>query len=146
MSYIYLITPEAMFHREEQSLQIVKIGFTARRPEQRLRDLQCGSPVTLELHAFFEGGATLEQALHETFAPLRMHGEWFSAAGKLRDLLWYFERPPGQKFINHQDVSNAMFDVVFAPSSSHPSMTDKFYLSTAAPDNLRKWFPEAVRA
>lgn len=55
---------------------LVKIGWSD-NPERRLRHLQTGSPVPLQLLALFEGGAVLEAALHRQFANKRRHGEWF---------------------------------------------------------------------
>ncbi|WP_435191318.1 GIY-YIG nuclease family protein [Streptomyces sp. bgisy126] len=55
---------------------LVKIGWSD-NPERRLRHLQTGSPVPLQLLALFEGGAVMEAALHRRFADKRRHGEWF---------------------------------------------------------------------
>jgi hypothetical protein len=55
---------------------LVKIGWTD-SPKRRLRDLQTGSPVLLQLLAVFEGGAIVEAELHRRFADKRRHGEWF---------------------------------------------------------------------
>ncbi|MFG2629960.1 GIY-YIG nuclease family protein [Streptomyces sp. NPDC048473] len=55
---------------------LVKIGWSD-NPERRLRDLQTGSPVPLQLLALFEGGAVIEAALHRQLADKRRHGEWF---------------------------------------------------------------------
>lgn len=55
---------------------LVKIGWSD-NPKRRLRDLQAGSPVLLQLIAVFEGGAYVEAELHRCFADKRKHGEWF---------------------------------------------------------------------
>ncbi|WP_078531189.1 GIY-YIG nuclease family protein [Streptomyces sp. PsTaAH-124] len=55
---------------------LVKIGYTD-NPERRLRHLQTGSPLPLQLLALFEGGCITEAALHRRFADKRRHGEWF---------------------------------------------------------------------
>ncbi|MFB8166021.1 GIY-YIG nuclease family protein [Streptomyces rubiginosohelvolus] len=55
---------------------LVKIGWTD-NPKRRLRDLQTGSPVLLQLLAVFEGGPIVEAELHRQFADQRRHGEWF---------------------------------------------------------------------
>ncbi|MEV7282654.1 GIY-YIG nuclease family protein [Streptomyces sp. NPDC093111] len=55
---------------------LVKIGWTD-NPNRRLRDLQTGSPVVLQLLAVFEGGPIVEAELHRRFADKRRHGEWF---------------------------------------------------------------------
>lgn len=54
----------------------VKIGVSD-DPEARLDDLQTGSPVPLVLLWQVHGGQRLEAALHERFAAVRTHGEWF---------------------------------------------------------------------
>lgn len=54
----------------------VKIGVSD-NPEARLADLQVGSPVPLLLLWRTPGGQRLESALHDYFAPYRLHGEWF---------------------------------------------------------------------
>ncbi|MFJ9493996.1 GIY-YIG nuclease family protein [Streptomyces sp. NPDC101224] len=55
---------------------LVKIRWSD-NPERRLRHLQTGSPVPLQLLALFESGAVMETALHRQFADKRRHGEWF---------------------------------------------------------------------
>lgn len=65
----------------------VKIGFTSGDPVARLRNLQCGSPVELAIFTAFEGTQETEKRFHETFSPLRLHGEWFDMKGKLRDFM-----------------------------------------------------------
>lgn len=55
---------------------LVKIGWTD-NPKRRLRNLQTGSPVPLQLLALFEGGSIVEAELHRRFADRRRHGEWF---------------------------------------------------------------------
>lgn len=54
----------------------VKIGVSD-DPEERLDDLQTGSPVPLVLLWQVHGGQRLESMLHERFAAYRTHGEWF---------------------------------------------------------------------
>jgi hypothetical protein len=64
-----------------------KIGYTTGNPQARLRNLQCGSPVPLGIYCALEGNMETEKRFHETFAPLRVHGEWFDVKGKLLDFL-----------------------------------------------------------
>jgi hypothetical protein len=54
----------------------VKIGVSD-DPEERLEDLQTGSPVPLVLLWQVYGGQRLESLLHERFTAYRTHGEWF---------------------------------------------------------------------
>jgi hypothetical protein len=66
---------------------MVKIGFTKGDPTDRLRNLQCGSPLRLGIFTAFPGSQETERLLHKTFAPLRIHGEWFQVKLKLLDFL-----------------------------------------------------------
>lgn len=54
----------------------VKIGHSG-NPWSRLQALQTANPIPLELRAAYVGGRELEEQLHERFADIRMHGEWF---------------------------------------------------------------------
>lgn len=65
----------------------VKIGFTKGDPADRLKNLQCGSPVPLGIYTAFPASRQIERLFHDTFSPLRLHGEWFAIKGKLRDFL-----------------------------------------------------------
>lgn len=58
----------------------VKIGYTSKSPETRLKNLQTGSPTELKLMCFQPGTRDDEQRLHELLAEFRLHGEWFDAA------------------------------------------------------------------
>jgi excisionase family DNA binding protein len=68
----------------------VKIGY-ATHPENRLRDMQLGSPVPLTLVRAIPTHAAekLERKLHERYAAHRLHGEWFAAVPVLADLALY---------------------------------------------------------
>jgi hypothetical protein len=60
----------------------VKIG-TAIDVQARIRELQCGNPIELELLGTIVGGRKTEAWIHRRFAELRVGGEWF----ELRDAL-----------------------------------------------------------
>ena len=62
---------------------LIKIG-TAKVVRTRLRDLQIGSPVRLELLVAIRGSRHLEMLLHQRFEHLHAHGEWFRAEHELR--------------------------------------------------------------
>lgn len=62
---------------------LVKIGYTTDL-DSRFRGLVTMSPVPLQMLAAFRGGRGLEQALHEKFAAIRAHGEWFKDTPELR--------------------------------------------------------------
>lgn len=71
--------------------QRIKIG-RARNVEDRIAELQVGSPTPLELlgtiKVLSEGHAKgLERALHNTFDAYRVSGEWFTAAQPLREFI-----------------------------------------------------------
>lgn len=54
----------------------IKIGF-ATSPKQRLRALQCGSPIELRILAVAPGMPADERDYHKRFADRRLSGEWF---------------------------------------------------------------------
>jgi hypothetical protein len=68
--FVYFIGPHPR-HR------CVKIGHTNGAIAKRMAGLQTGSPWPLQVYAYLRGGRDLERELHETFAPLRLTGEWF---------------------------------------------------------------------
>lgn len=61
----------------------IKIGYTGGDPFQRLSALQTGNSKPLKLLAFAPGSPQHERGLHERFAELRLHGEWFRADPRL---------------------------------------------------------------
>ena len=63
-------------------LGAVKIG-SSEDPLGRLRALQTGSSLLLELFGVMPGEAKMERGIHAFFAYLRQHGEWFKLAPKL---------------------------------------------------------------
>lgn len=64
----------------------IKIG-RARDPHLRVRELQTGSPVPLDLLCTLPGGEVLEAGLHAAFAGSRLHGEWFAPTLGLESLI-----------------------------------------------------------
>lgn len=61
----------------------IKIGYTEKAPEQRLRELQTGSPNKLYLIATMPGEKKDEAILHLLFAKYRLNSEWFSQNNEL---------------------------------------------------------------
>jgi hypothetical protein len=61
----------------------IKIGYTGGDPFARLSALQTGNSKPLKLLAFAPGSPQHERGLHERFADLRLHGEWFRADPRL---------------------------------------------------------------
>jgi hypothetical protein len=74
---VYFITTE---HAER-----VKIGHTKNDPTARLRELQTGSPFRLCIIATERGDVTLERRLHARFGQHRLHGEWFTLCGEIKE-------------------------------------------------------------
>lgn len=66
----------------------IKIGHSA-IPKQRIRDIQTGFPVPLEILAIVPNTIISEPDAHQMFAHLRMSGEWFLAEP---DLLAFIEK------------------------------------------------------
>lgn len=62
----------------------IKIGFTSRGLDERLRTLQISSPDRLQVFALLWGTIAGERQLHERFAPWRLSGEWFQGSPELR--------------------------------------------------------------
>lgn len=145
--FVYFITPEAVLHRQpDDEGRVVKIGFTKSRPEKRLSALQTGCPLPLKLWAYCEGTYELERAFHETFAELRLHGEWFMVADKLRGLLGYLgEEPHVGNRISEEQMGVAIFDNVFCDQPPHPSIKEKDWVQSARPECLAGFFPEEWR-
>lgn len=81
MSFVYFIGPR------DWHVGRVKIGVTQANPRLRLASFQTGSPYLLEIYAFARGDRALEQMLHDAFAPLRLHGEWFNMDHRLLALV-----------------------------------------------------------
>lgn len=64
------------FLRPIGSQSPIKIGCSY-NPAKRLQDYCQWSPVPLEIVATIPGDAKLERNLHDCFADLHAHGEWF---------------------------------------------------------------------
>lgn len=70
----------------------VKIGYTNRDPEERLRDLQVGCPVPLRVLASFAADQCTEGQLHSLFEDSWSHGEWFKITARLLRLIGYVKK------------------------------------------------------
>lgn len=78
--YIYFLLA-----RDNLVTPMLKIGFSLRRPDLRLRGCQTGSPSKLELICVIVGTMRDERALHIRFKADHSHGEWFTYSGDLQD-------------------------------------------------------------
>lgn len=73
--YLYVVA-------SPQAPDILKIGI-AKDPHRRIRDLQIGSPLKLNLLALWlypnrSGASQAEKGCHERFEKQNKHGEWFA--------------------------------------------------------------------
>lgn len=66
--YLYFIADE--------DRTVAKIG-RAKNPWSRLRDMQTGNPVKLEMVYCFRADMNAERLFHERYSHLRIRGEWF---------------------------------------------------------------------
>lgn len=70
----------------------VKIGYTQGCPHARLRGLQTGSPILLDLLHHEPGyEREYERALHELFADRWRHGEWFDLNDDVWNFIWMLQ-------------------------------------------------------
>lgn len=76
---------------EAVGANLLKIGFTERDPEERLKELQTGCPHKLRLVATTFGDRETERLWHDEYADLRTSGEWFRLDDRLRGYLWWLE-------------------------------------------------------
>lgn len=61
----------------------IKIGYST-QPQQRIHSLMTSSAYKLETLAIITGSREQEQAMHQQFAHLRVHREWFSDCAEIR--------------------------------------------------------------
>jgi hypothetical protein len=84
MKWIYLIKAEL------EGIGYYKIGITSRTPEKRLKELQTGNALKLELVNVFptKFNTLFESTLHRTYAIEKESGEWFSLSqDQVKDFL-----------------------------------------------------------
>lgn len=82
---IYFIQPE--------NGGLIKIGYTSKEPESRLRELQTGCHEKLIILATEEGSEVDESNLHLQFKSLRVRGEWFRPSVELLTRIADGQRP-----------------------------------------------------
>jgi hypothetical protein len=61
----------------------IKIGFTQKQNDLRLRGLQTGCPYPLRVICFVPGTYSDERTMHQRFAESRLEGEWFARTPEL---------------------------------------------------------------
>lgn len=120
---------------------ICKIGFTGCDVWKRVRQIQACSPLELDIFGYVPGSVALERRFHGTFAPVRLHGEWFHATGKLYDFLWALS---GYGAANRpttiEEALMAVSDVILAEGPPHPSVDAAQYAASANPEHWEQIF------
>lgn len=76
---------------EAVGANLLKIGFTDRDPEERLKELQTGCPHRLRVVGVWDEPASCEKYHHEQWQHLRETGEWFRIDERLRGYMWWLE-------------------------------------------------------
>jgi hypothetical protein len=85
VSYNYLIL--------NRRARCVKIGYSEKSPEIRLRNIQTSAPDPLELLGYWRGSKAAEETLHDALSAYHERGEWFRVAPELvRHLESYLSR------------------------------------------------------
>jgi len=70
---------------KEEGTDRIKIGFSEKHPEGRLKDFQTGNSNKLNLLGYIEGTYQDESNLHQEFSEERGSGEWFESSPRLKD-------------------------------------------------------------
>lgn len=68
---------------QDQTANLIKIGYTGGDATDRMSALQTGSPIGLVLLLTIQGERPVETELHRRFASARAHGEWFRPVPEL---------------------------------------------------------------
>lgn len=64
----------------------IKIGYSANVLD-RLKSLQCASPLKLQIIGLMKGSPLEERTLHNKFVEARLHGEWFDNSNELEGFI-----------------------------------------------------------
>lgn len=140
--FVYFIGPT------DWRLNRIKIGHTTCAPESRLAAMQTGSPFPLELYAFFRGARSVEQLLHETFAPVREHGEWFRMEGKLLAIVsCAFMENYGKSALSDVQIDSILNENLFAEEPPQPTFsTIDEWTESANVEVINQWLHDRAFA
>jgi len=69
---------------ENKDDNVVKIGYTQKAPDKRLRQLQTSNHKKLEITYTINGDISKEKGLHRKFNKYRLSGEWFSLSEEIK--------------------------------------------------------------
>jgi hypothetical protein len=90
---------------QDETVCLIKIGYTSDDAANRLKFLQTGSPVGLRLLATIPGELSDERQLHARFAAHRERGEWFRPVPELVSLL--IERSGVRGYLQGREAGRA---------------------------------------
>ena len=82
--YIYFVATKEVI---SDMYKRVKIGYTSKKPFMRLRELEQGSSVKLEMIGYMKGNVQLEQAIHKMFKDYNVHNEWYTYNYTMKELI-----------------------------------------------------------
>jgi hypothetical protein len=83
----------------------VKIG-SAERPDERLRDLQCGNATELTLMHVVGGWGPAERQIHKHYADRRIRGEWFQFCPSMSDVETFIDLDLGRDGTEEDDMTD----------------------------------------
>lgn len=140
--FVYFIGPE------EWGIARVKIGYSESGPLNRLSSFQTGSPFPLKLYAYTPGDRGLERALHESFAPLRLHGEWFAMDGKLLALVSAMHHEHfGARATSEREFGECVSEFVCNDETPHPKLYElDEWLASADSVPVSEWLHDKAWA
>jgi hypothetical protein len=75
----------------------IKVGFSNKNPEYRIRKLQTASPLELEVLLIKEGTMQEEKSLHARLFGFEVRGEWFRNCPEVLKILGLPRKPIGQR-------------------------------------------------
>jgi hypothetical protein len=72
--------------KQPEDVRFIKFG-KARNPRSRLKELQTGNPLKLQIYAEADWPDEYEGLLHRRFAKKRVSGEWFTVDDEVNDFM-----------------------------------------------------------
>mgnify|MGYP001250436231 FL=1 len=104
---------------EEEETKRIKIGFSEKHPEGRLKDFQTGNSNKLVLKGYIEGTYEVEARLHNEFSKerIRNQNEWFENSPRLKERI---------RILLEQSVIEKEESISNFENKSNPSFVEEF--------------------
>jgi len=102
----------------------IKIGYTSRDINDRLKQLQTGSWEQLTIIKAIDGDIGFEQELHRSFATYHIRGEWFWPVNQIKEYINDYVEYIPRAIIDTQPIETP----IFKPKSKQdikPNIVDK---------------------